>query len=236
MKKSTRWILIFILVSMLIFATGSLASADAPAKGEVIALDEGTSTATVSTKSGEVVVTLPTDFDFTSVALGDILMAKGVWTSETELTADWVKVFPAKGEKPDEGEEEDEDEDGEKPEKEDKEFNSAYCTGEKDSLHPLAYKLAEKFGEAVEVSAEQVQAWYCEGNSIGAIMLALMTEQMGGPPAADTLMERNEGKGWGKIWQELGFIGKEKDGMPPGQLKKQDGKIPPGQLKKTPQP
>ncbi|MBN2043538.1 MAG: hypothetical protein JW757_00855 [Anaerolineales bacterium] len=234
MKKQIRWIILFTLISLFVLATGITASADAPAKGEVIAIDIAGHTVTLDTKTGPVVITLPAEFEITSLAVGDVLMAKGIWVSQTELTADWVKVLTAQDDEPeDEGEDEGEDQ-GE--EMEENEFNSAFCSGEKQTFHPLAYKLAEKFGESTDVTAEQIQTWYCEQNSIGAIMLALMTEKMNGTPAEDTLAERNSGKPWGKIWQEMGLIGKDKDGMPPGLLKKQDGKIPPGQLKKTPTP
>lgn len=237
MKKSTRWIILLTLVSLLVFATGGIASADAPVKGDITGIDEGTGTVTVTTKTGDVTITLPAEFDITSVSLGDFLMAKGTWTSETEFTADWVKAFPPKTKEPEEEEEEeDNDDEGEKPEKEDKQFNSAYCTGEKETSHPLAEKLAAKFGESTGVTAEQVQAWYCEGNSIGQIMLALLTQKMDGTDAAEILADRNSGISWGKIWKLKGLIGSEKDGLPPGQLKKIDKKVPPGLLKKTPQP
>ena len=100
----------------------------------------------------------------------------------------------------------------------------------------LPYGLERAVANARVFLSADGDVWYCEGNSIGAIMLALLTEEMGGPAAGESLAERNAGSSWGKIWQELGFIGKEKDAVPPGQLKKEEGKVPPGQLKKTPTP
>ena len=226
MKKSLLLTLI-LLVSLLALSTTGFASAQGNPKGEVTAINQDAGTVTINTKDGEVTVTLPAGFDFSTVALGDTMMAKGTWESETELTAEWVKVFPAKPENEDKPE---------KPEKKDKKISGAYCTGEIETFHPLAEKLAAKYAESTGVTAEQIQAWYCEGNSIGQIMLALMTQKMEGTDAAQILAERNDGKSWGKLWKEKGLIGDEKEALPPGQLKKPDKKVPPGQLKKTPQP
>ncbi len=230
MKTSTRLIILITLVILLALTTAGAASAKGNPKGEVTAVDQTAGTVTIQTEDGQVNITLPSDIDYSSVAVGDTLMAKGTWQSDTELIADWVKVFPPKPE------DDDKPDTPEKPDKEDKPFNSAFCDGTKETFHPLAEKLAAKYGESTGVTAEQIQAWYCEGNSIGQIMLALMTQKMVGTDAAQILAERKYGEPWGKIWKDKGLIGSEKDAVPPGQLKKPDNKIPPGQQKKTEQP
>ena len=98
--------------------------------------------------------------------------------------------------------------------------NSAFCAdGKQVKPHPLAPKIAERFG----VSEEMVMSYFCDGYSIGAIMLAIKTSQVEGMTASpdDLLADRAAGHGWGLIWKELGLIGNEKNGQsPPGLLKK----------------
>jgi hypothetical protein len=69
--------------------------------------------------------------------------------------------------------------------------------------------------------------YFCNGQGMGAIMLALKTSQLTGADPASLLAMRAAGEGWGQIWQELGLIGSEKDiKAPPGQLKKPAGNSP----------
>jgi len=100
--------------------------------------------------------------------------------------------------------------------------NSAYCAEDKKDLpHPLATKIAERSG----VSEEKVMTYYCEGYSIGEIMLAIKTSQMEGVSATheEILSNLGSSNAWGLIWKDLGLIGWEKNGnSPPGQLKKLD--------------
>jgi len=98
--------------------------------------------------------------------------------------------------------------------------NNAFCAEDKqEKPHPLAPSIAERY----DVAEEMVMGYFCEGYSIGAIMLAIKTSQLDGIDASpgDLLANRAVGNAWGKIWKELGLIDKEKDGhSPPGQLKK----------------
>ena len=61
MNKPTRWIIIITLVSLLVLAAASVASADAPANGDVTAISIDDHNVTLDTKWGDVVVTLPED-------------------------------------------------------------------------------------------------------------------------------------------------------------------------------
>ena len=65
---------------------------------------------------------------------------------------------------------------------------------------------------------------FCDGYSMGAIMLALKTSKMEGAyPAGKLLEDRVQGTGWGQIWKDLDLIGSEKDGhSPPGLLNRPD--------------
>ena len=100
--------------------------------------------------------------------------------------------------------------------------NSAFCAeGKQEKPHPLAPKMAERFG----VTEEMVMGYFCEGYSMGAIMLAIKTRQLEGmtDTPGDLLASRAAGNGWGQIWKELGLIGNEKEGhSPPGLLKRPD--------------
>jgi hypothetical protein len=71
--------------------------------------------------------------------------------------------------------------------------------------HPVAERLAESY----EVPYEDIMTWFCDGNyGMGEIMLALKTGEKMDVPAADLLERKTELGGWGKVWQELGLIGR----------------------------
>jgi hypothetical protein len=96
-------------------------------------------------------------------------------------------------------------------------MDNAYCSGKKEKEHPMAVKIAAKYG----VSAAWVMDKFCSGYGMGAIMLSLKTQQINGASPDSLLAQRAEGKGWGKIWHEQGLIGKEKSvEPPPGKLKR----------------
>jgi hypothetical protein len=153
------------------------------------------------------------------------VVVKGTVQEDGSILADWVKVGDPDDEV-DEEEPEDDDAEETKEPKEPKEDGagsketSAYCSGEKDKVHPMAVAIAETYG----ISEEEVMDYFCAGHSFGAIMLALQTVEL--DPSADvgSLLEaRKGGKGWGQIWKEAGLIGSEKEGnSPPGLLKKPD--------------
>ena len=70
-------------------------------------------------------------------------------------------------------------------------FTNAYCVdGKKETNHPLAAKIAERYG----IDEETMMTYYCQGYSIGEIMLALKTSQMEG---VDIILRRYPGWiGW----------------------------------------
>lgn len=203
-------IAILVILIMLLGAVPALAIPGKGAiKGEVVAVDPDERTVTLETKRVEfVVVNLPPDFDFESIAVGDWVLVKGEAGEDGTLDAEWVKQI-GKGR----GKGNDDKSEGSKD-------NSAFCDEDKqEKPHPLAEKIGERFG----VGEEWVMDYFCDGYGMGAIMLALKTSQLGGSDAEDLLGQRAEGQGWGQIWKEKGLIGSEKEGhSPPGHLKRPD--------------
>lgn len=212
MKKTARILFVFSLVLILSLASTGTAFAGKGGnpKGTVTSIDEGTQTMVLETADGPVTVTLPDGFDYGSVTPEMYVVVRGEWTGDDTITATTVKETTS----------EDEKEDAEDSKGDDGEGNgnkqNVYCAGRKEKAHPMATGIAETYG----VDEEQVMAMFCEGNSIGAIMLALQTQQMNGADPAETLAQRKGGKGWGEIWKDAGLIGNAEEGLPPGQAKK----------------
>lgn len=208
MKKILVAMLVIVLLSLVMAGAGFAKAKTSVVKGQVTALGGATLTLD-SRKDGTVVVTLPADFDSSMIKIGDMVMVKGARQADGSLLASSVRVLGADEESSGQG--------NGKPEDTGK-ANSAFCSPDKQGkAHPLAYKLAEAYG----VSTDWVMNYFCNGQSMGAIMLALKTGQLTGADPASLLAQRAEGEGWGKIWQKLGLIGREKDvKAPPGQLKK----------------
>ena len=70
------------------------------------------------------------------------------------------------------------------------------------------------------MTEDWVMETFCDGYGMGAIMLVLKTRDLVGADHGELLAVRALGKGWGRIWKDLGLIGSEKDGhSPPGLLK-----------------
>ena len=181
-------------------------------KGQVKAIDGGTLTI-VSNKGETFVIHVQEELDISAIHEGDSVLVKATASEDGSWVAVSIKrVGP--------GSEDDDDDEGEKPEG--FQDNSAFCAeGKQEKPHPLAPKIAERYG----VSEEWVMEKYCNGYSIGAIMLAIKTSQIEGMTATpdDLLANRSSGNGWGLIWKDLGLIGSEKNGhSPPGLLKKPD--------------
>lgn len=203
-----------VLIISLSLATPTLAKpGNKVVKGEVASIN-GDGTFSVTTNKGEtVLVKPPAGFDLSTLKVGDVVLVKGLLQSDGTLIAESIKLL---GNGVDDDANENEDEDEDKPEGE--KNTSAYCGGVKQGeTHPVAGKLAEKYG----VTADWVMGYFCDGYGMGAIMLALKTSRMNGSDPSALLAERAEGKGWGEIWKEMNLIGSEKNvKTPPGLLKK----------------
>ena len=221
-------LMIFTLALVLTLAVSTAAFAKAGVgnpKGEITAIDTEGGTVTIMTEDGELVLTLPEGYDFGDLQIGDYVVAKGAWTAEG-FDADWVKLAddeeteveeteePIVTEETEEGEENGEDGGwGE---------GGVYCNGGKDKPHPVAQKIADKYG----VSVEWVMSYACDGFGFGGVMLALQTQAAngeGGETADQVLAKKKAGQGWGQIWKDSGLTKTDKaDSPPPGQLKKEE--------------
>ncbi|MCB2213886.1 hypothetical protein KQH50_00685 [bacterium] len=176
-------------------------------KAEITAIDGDV--LTVESNKGETFeIAAPAGFDLASLKVGDAVVIKAEPSEDEGWVAKTIKVVGN-------GDDDIENPDG-------FELNSAFCAEDKKTeSHPLAGKIAERFG----VSEEDVMTYYCQGFSIGEIMLAIKTSQMEGVDASfeELLANREDGNAWGLIWQDMGLVGWEKnEKSPPGQLKKQD--------------
>jgi hypothetical protein len=190
-------------------------------EGEITAVDEVTPTITVTTADSEdFIIHFSPDYEFTftQADLGTFVHVKAEYQEDGPLLALWVKPV-------EEGD--DEDEDGKD--------ESAYCSGEKETAHPVIIVLANQFDKEVN----ELMGYFCDGFGIGQIYLALQTEKVTGEEYGSLLALREEGQGWGEIWKDLGYqgkpkdkdktpLGQEKDKTPPGHDK---DKTPPGQDK-----
>jgi len=179
-------------------------------KGEVTAVDSGS--LTVASNKGETyVITIPGNMDVSAIQVGDSVLVKATAGQGGTWIAESVKQV---------GNGNDNAKNDDKEKAEGFKDNSAFCADDKQNKpHPLAPKIAERF----DVSEKMVMDYFCEGYSIGAIMLAIKTSQLDGVSATpgDLLESRADGNGWGLIWKDLGLIGSDKDGhSPPGLLKK----------------
>lgn len=183
--------------------------------GEVLSKNED-GTLTVQSKQGGIyVVVLPAGINASAIQVGASVLVKGQLNPDGSVQVASIKLLGVGETEEYEGEEVDDEGPGGFQE------NSAFCAeGKQERPHPLAPKLAARYG----VDEGWVMEKICAGYSIGAIMLAIKTSQVVGIQASadDLLAERASGMGWGQIWQKMKLIGSEKEGhSPPGQLKKQ---------------
>jgi len=206
-----------LVTTILVLMFALLAVGPASAKNDKININGkvtsvGTNTLTILSKKGETfVVTVPDGFAMNTIEVGDSVLVKAVAGDNDTWLAQSIKHIGPKNA----GDDTDDDQEGGKE-------NSAYCSEDKQGKpHPLATKLSERFG----VDEGWIMRHFCAGHGMGAIMLALKTSELDGVDLdADALLdERENGSGWGQIWQNQGLIGNEKEGhSPPGLLKKPD--------------
>ena len=235
MNKTQKISLIVVVAALLILLPTSIVMGGSKGalKGTVGSINgvvEDEFSFTLDTKYGEITVFAPAE-SYPDLAEGMTVLVKGEWISEEEYRAEWVKQIGSGQES-----EEQESEEGEKT------FKNAFCTGAKESNHPLADKIYEKFDVGTEfdseIGADTINDWFCEGHSFGQIMLAFTTHFLNPDldPYNVLLMRKEAGMGWGKIWKEFDMIGSEREGMPPGWIHKPDKDIPPGLQNKPSKP
>ena len=212
MKKSFLIIAIFLIALSVAVGTASAASNRINIKGDVTGISGDT--LTVSTKKGTTYdIVVPEGIDISEIEVGDPVVVKATLGEDDTWQAQVVKEVGS-------GKDKEEEEDIDPDDLEGFKDHAAFCADDKkEEPHPVALLIAARYS----VSETFVMDYYCEGYSMGAIMLALRTSQMEGVSTDpdEILLGRADGDGWGKIWQEMGLIGSEKEGhSPPGQLKK----------------
>ncbi len=200
MKKLIVAILLGIVLTVISFSFGFANPGKVNFEGEISDVNDFERTLTVQNSEGEPLVfhfLNDSVFDFTSEDIGTWVHVKGQYQEDGSILVEWVKPLDSDSEE-DEGKEE-----------------SVYCSGEKDKPHPAALFLASTFSKPIE----EIMGYFCDGFGFGQISLALQTEKISGVDYGTFLAFRAEGKGWGEIWDDLGYKGKPKDGekkTPPG--------------------
>ena len=230
-KDFQKYLSLVLVLAAALLITGAAAAQEAEfeLEGTVTAIDPDSSTLEVEVENdlGEIetyTVQVGLNFDFESIAIGDLIELKGTTDPDGNLVVSELKIQER-------ARDQEQEMDGES--------DGNFCTdGEKS--HPVAESMAETYG----VSYEEIIGWFCNQdgenrNGLGQIMLALQTAELTGESVEAYLGAREEGMGWGQIWQEVGEKpGKPDKQDPPGQAKKEDkqgeeeSELPPGQEKK----
>ncbi|MBG0786714.1 MAG: hypothetical protein H0S79_16580 [Anaerolineaceae bacterium] len=208
MKKTLTSLLLVLLIALMTVGSVSAQKNKINLKGEVISFD-GSVLVVESNKGETVEVVIPEGFELPELVPGDTVVVKADAGEGGEWIAESVKLVGHQNTE-------------ENQETYEYRFTNAYCVdGKKETNHPLAAKIAERYG----IDEETMMTYYCQGYSIGEIMLALKTSQMEGVEASfeDILAGLDGPDAWGQIWQDMGLIGWEKNETPPpGQLKKME--------------
>lgn len=76
--------------------------------------------------------------------------------------------------------------------------------------HPVGSGLAERYG----VPYADIMEVFCAGSGFGSIGIALETAASTGENREELLADARE-EGWGRIWQDLGLIGRPEHAGPP---------------------
>lgn len=217
MKQMLKGTILLFLFTLLLATPGLAKSDRVGVKGDVVDINAAVGSLTILTNRGEsVTVIAPAGFGLELIGLGDAVLVRGWLQEDGSILAETIKVVGRSDQAANAKDNEDKRDDV--ADAEGSKADSAYClAGKMDEPHPVAVKIAERYG----VSEEWVMGYFCQGYGMGAIMLALMTSEIDGADPSGLLATRKDGKGWGLIWQELGLIGSEKQGeSPPGWLKK----------------
>jgi hypothetical protein len=215
MKKTLLTLILMFITAVLVVGSASAQTGKIYIKGEVISVGDGTLIVN-SYKGQTFVVTVPSDLDIASIAVGDLVLVKGtLGQSGLNLIAATFLTRAAAG-----------DNDGLPEGSKD---NSAYCASDVDP-HPLVAIMSERY----DVAEENVSQYFCNGYSIAAIMMALKTTEIDGVNLgwSDMLALLADGYSWGQIWEQIGLIDNEVDGLSPTGLLTSPEQIPPGLFKK----
>jgi hypothetical protein len=156
-------------------------------KGTVVSINAAGGTFQVQEKDGSIhTIVATSNFDFTSLKVGDTVEVKGTLNADGSVAALSIKIEQA----------------GDKS-------LSYYCT-QTEVQHPVGARLATQY----EMPYATLQGWFCEGFGWGQIKHALRTAKLTDGDAADLLQMRRDGMGWGRIWQGLNLIGRSRQDPP----------------------
>ncbi len=210
MKRLILTTIVILILSLMVAGPASAKNDKLNLKGEVIEVGTGTITV-LSNKGITYEIALPDGFNL-DIQVGDSVLVKGGISEDGSVMAESIKLL-GKGNDNGDGDEDEDQADAGKA-------NSAYCASDKQGKpHPIATRMAERYG----VTEEWVMEYFCDGYGMGQIMLALKTGEIDGVESdpESLLTERANGVGWGNIWKGLRLIGSEREGYsPPGLLKK----------------
>ena len=161
--------------------------------GTIISVDDVSGSFTVQTETGETYTIVPdTAYDLTTVQVDAQVTINGTLNEDGSISPGESGIIVEETPEPDEIV--------------DTTTTNYYC-GQSEDQHPFGTLLAEEYG----TDYATLQSWVCDsGSSWGQVMLALKTGKLTGESADTYLAARNDGFGWGQIWQEAGLIGKEK--------------------------
>ncbi len=230
-KNVQKYLSLILVLAAALLVTGAAAAQEAEfeLEGTVTAIDPDSSMLEVEVENelAEIenyTVQVGPNFDYESIAIGDLIEVQGITDADGNLVVSELNI---------------QERTRDREQEMDGESDGNFCTdGEKS--HPVAESMAETYG----LTYEEIIGWFCNedaenSNGLGQIMLALETAELTGEPAETYLSAREEGMGWGQIWQEVGEKpGKPDKQDPPGQAKKEDkqgeseSELPPGPQKK----
>ena len=195
MKK----LLIILIVSLIatVLAVGpAAASAQAGTiyiKGEVVSVADGTLIVKFNQK--DLVVTVPHGLDIGLFKTGDKVLITGRFAGSGLVEADFLSLAAAGNN--------DVLPEGSKD-------YSAYCAADAEP-HPLVASMAARY----DISQGDVSQYFCDGYSIEAIIMALMTGEIDGVDVewSDMLALLADGYSWDQIWEITGIIDNNEDGQ-----------------------
>ncbi len=193
MKKLLIRMIIALIVSVLAVGPASAQAGTIYIKGEVVSVADGT--LIVKFNQNEFVVTVPQGIDIDSIDVGDTVLITGRSAGSGLIEADFLSKAAA-------GINDDLPE-GSKD-------NRAYCAADAEP-HPLVTSLAERY----DVTQGDVSQFFCDGYSIEAIMMALLTSEIDGVVVewSDMLALLADHYSWDQIWEITGIIDNDEDGQ-----------------------
>jgi len=182
------WSLAFLalLLSVLAFTPALAHPTHANIKGQVGTVNPFGVLTVLTPQHTQEVIVIPGGFDKGAFQVGDSVLVKGIYQTDGAVLAVSVKKVNRVGGDAINGE-----------------LENPYCQdGKIMEIHPIAIRLEELSA----AKASWVMDHFCEGHSMGDILLALKIGETHQSGADLLLIQHAEGKEWGQIWEEAGWI------------------------------